>query len=214
MPISIVIAEDQRLFRQSLKFFLEQQPDIIVAGEAQDGQDAVMICKVSRPDIVLMDVAMPRMDGITATKLLQTVSPLSKVLMLSIHDDDERIQLALEAGAVGYILKDASGDEFIRIIKSIHNGEQFLSPYLANLARPSSVSVRGEHYFIDNYHFTEREVEVLRLLTEGHSNSTIADGLYLSDETVKMYLKNIFRKLEVKNRTEAAVLAVRHGLVT
>lgn len=213
MAISLVIVEDQRLFRQSLKYFLEQQPDLVVVGEAQDGQDAVMICKLCRPDIVLMDVAMPRMDGITATKLLQTVSPSTKVLMLSVYDDDERIRLALEAGAVGYILKDASGEEFLRIIKSIHNGEQFVSPFLANLSRPVPVKERGKQYFTECCQLSEREVEVLRLLTEGHSNSAIGESLYLSDETIKMYLKSIFRKLKVKNRTEAAVIAVKHGLM-
>lgn len=213
MAISIVIADDQRLFRQTMRYFLEKEPDFVVTGEAQDGQEVVLLCKVARPDIVLMDVAMPRMDGINATRLLKTVCPSTKVLMLSVHDDDERIQLALDAGAVGYILKDASCEEFLEIIKSAYTDKFFLSPYLANLTRERAESRQEQETFHERYHFTEREVEILRLLAQGYSNSAIASKIYLSDETVKVYLKHIFRRLEVKNRTEAAVLAIKYGLV-
>ena len=212
MAISIVIVDDLRLFRQTLRYFLERDPEITISGEAQDGQDAVLLCKKVRPDIVLMDVAMPRMDGIAATKLLRSVSPSTKVLMLSIHDDDERIQFALDAGAVGFILKDASCEEFLQIIKSAHSGDYFLSPYLANLTKERlKQDVKSEPKNVE-YHFTDREMEILQLLVQGHSNSIIAGKLYISEETVKMYLKHIFRKLEVKNRTEAAVLAIKCGL--
>lgn len=212
MTISIVIADDQRLFRQTLKFFLERETSFIVTGEVQDGQDAVALCKKARPDIVLMDVAMPRMDGITATRFIRTMCPSTKILMLSIYDDDERVQLALNAGAVGYILKDASCEEFLEIIKSAHSGQFFLSPYLANLTEGRSELWRKQKSVEKGYHITGREEDILKLLVRGFSNPEIAGDLYLSDETVKMYLKHIFKKLGVKNRTEAAVYALKNGL--
>lgn len=211
MPISIVIADDQRLFRQTLKYFLDREPDFNVTGDVQDGQDAVSLCKKARPDIVLMDVAMPRMDGIAATKLIRTMCPSTKVLMLSVHDDDERIQLALDAGAVGYILKDAGCEEFLEIIKSAHTGALILSPYLANLIRGRSEPREGDT-LTERHHFTGREEEILELLAQGCSNSEIAGKLYLSDQTIKMYLKHIFRKLGVKNRTEAAIFAIKNKM--
>ncbi len=207
MPIKIMIADDQRLFRQTLRYMLDREPELTVVGEGQDGHDAVLICKNTMPNIALMDLVMPRMDGIAATRLLRTVCPATKVLMLSVHADDQQIKLALEAGAVGYILKDASCEEFLQIIKSTHAGEECLSPYLA---KAKTLEVKR---IDDIYHLTEREGEILELLVRGFSNSAIAKTLFVSDETVKMYLKHIYRKINAKNRTEAAVIAIKYELL-
>ncbi len=212
MAISIVIADDQRLFRQSLRYFLEKESGLTILGEAQDGQDAVMLCKMTRPDIALMDVHMPRLDGITATKMIQDICPATKVLILSIEVSDQHVSLALESGAVGYILKDASCEEFLRIIKAVHSSEVPVSPYLADISQNCIKLPVSQAEIFEELGITDREKEILQLLVDGHGNTAMANKLWLSEETVKMHLKNIFRKLSVKNRTEAAVFAARQGL--
>jgi two-component system response regulator DegU len=218
MPIKIMIADDERLFRQSLRKLLEGVRDLRVVAEAGDGQEAVVRAQEKEPDIALLDVRMPKMDGIKAAKLLSTLTPKTKVLMLSIHDDDERIISALRAGAAGYILKDADQKDFIEIIRHTYHGKAVSSPYLAHLTIPRHP--RAEHgtegerkkEFADKYGLTEQELRLLQLLTEGLSNEEMSRIVNLSRETIKMHLKALFRKLQVKNRTEAAVLAVRDAL--
>ena len=139
MSIKLVIAEDQRLFRQSLRLLLEQEPDLKVVGEATDGQEAFSVVTKAKPDIVLMDVDMPKLDGVTATRLIRERLPEVKVLMLSVHDDDLRIVAAVQAGACGYILKDADHKEFLHIIRGTYRGEPVASPFLADrLARKAA----------------------------------------------------------------------------
>src|SRR5581483_605877 len=130
MPVRLVIAEDQRLFRQSLRLLLEREPDLEVVGEATDGREAFHLVMEQNPDMVLMDVDMPKLDGVTATRLIQGCMPDVKVLMLSVYDDDNRIVAAVQAGACGYILKDADHQEFLRIIRGTYRGEQVNSPFL------------------------------------------------------------------------------------
>ncbi|HTM09021.1 MAG TPA: response regulator transcription factor [Verrucomicrobiae bacterium] len=218
MPIKILIADDERLFRQSLKKLLEGVRDLRVVAEAADGQEAVVRAQEKEPDIALLDVRMPKMDGIKAAKLLSSLAPKTKVLMLSIHDDDEKIISALRAGAAGYILKDADQKDFIEIIRHTYQGKALNSPYLAHLTIPRHA--RSEQVpeserkkeFAEKYGLTEQEVRLLHLLTEGLSNEEMSRIVNLSRETIKMHLKALFRKLQVKNRTEAAVLAVRDAL--
>jgi two-component system, NarL family, response regulator DegU len=218
MPIKIMIADDERLFRQSLRKLLEGVRDLRVVAEAGDGQEAVVRAQEKEPDIALLDVRMPKMDGIKAAKLLSTLTPKTKVLMLSIHDDDERIISALRAGAAGYILKDADQKDFIEIIRHTYQGKAVNSPYLAHLTIPrhprAEQGSEGERKkeFVDKYGLTEQELRLLQLLTEGLSNEEMSRIVNLSRETIKMHLKALFRKLQVKNRTEAAVLAVRDAL--
>ena len=218
MPIKILIADDERLFRQSLRKLLEGVRDLRVVAEAADGQEAVVRAQDKEPDIALLDVRMPKMDGIKAAKLLSSLTPKTKVLMLSIHDDDEKIISALRAGAAGYILKDADQKDFIEIIRHTYQGKALNSPYLAHLTIPRHARLEqlpeGERKkeFADKYGLTEQEVRLLHLLTEGLSNEEMSRIVNLSRETIKMHLKALFRKLQVKNRTEAAVLAVRDAL--
>lgn len=218
MPIKIMIADDERLFRQSLRKLLEGVKDIRVVAEAADGQEAVLQAQEWEPDIALLDVRMPKMDGIKAAKLISSLVPKTKVLMLSIHDDDEKIISALRAGAVGYILKDADQKDFIEIIRHAYHGKSLSSPYLAHLTIPREA--RATHNpdedkkkeFAEKYALTEQELKLLHLLAEGLSNEEMSRLVNLSRETIKMHLKAVFRKLQVKNRTEAAVLAVRDAL--
>jgi len=218
MPIKILIADDERLFRQSLRKLLESAKDIKVIAEAGDGQEAVLKAQEKEPDIALLDVRMPKMDGIKAAKLISSLAPKIKILMLSIYDDDEKIISALRAGATGYILKDADQKDFIEIIRHAHLGKVHSSPYLANLTLsqvPSHVDLSEEERkrgFSQKYGLTEQELKILHLLAEGLSNEEMSRLMNLARETIKMHLKGLFRKLQVKNRTEAAVLAVREEI--
>lgn len=218
MLIRILIADDQRLFRQSLKYLIEQEREIKVVGEAANGQDAFTLAQEVNPDIVLMDVDMPKLDGINATRLILEHKPNTKILMLSVHDDDERIISAIRNGALGYILKDADHREFIRIIRSTYKGEDIISPFLANripkvMAQINRSHLSKEHKMADGVSkisvLTDREFETLKLLAEGRSNKDIADTMCLSIDTVKSHLQTLYKKLDVKGRTEAAVYFLR-----
>ena len=218
MPLRLLIADDERLFRQSLKILLETAKDLKVVAEAADGQEAVVKARVTLPDIALLDVRMPKMDGIKAAKLISAVSPRTKILMLSIHDDDEKIVSAIRAGARGYILKDTDRTDFIQIIRHTQAGRPHSSPYLAHLTveqSPAHKDLAGdekEKEFSDRYGLTDLELKVLHFVAEGLNNEEISQLTQLARETIKGHLKTLFRKLEVKNRTEAAVLAVREGI--
>ena len=218
MALKILIADDERLFRQSLRKLLEGAKDIKVVAEAANGQEAVLRAQEEEPDIALLDVRMPKMDGIKAAKLISSLVRKTKILMLSIYDDDEKIISALRAGAAGYILKDADQKDFLEIIRHTHMGKAHVSPYLAHLTldrAPGHASLTDEErkrQFIQKYSLTDQELKVLGLLAEGLSNEDMSRLINLSRETIKMHLKALFRKLQVKNRTEAAVLAVRDGI--
>ena len=217
MPIKLLVADDERLFRQSLKILLETGTDLRVVADAADGQEAVAFARETEPDLALLDVDMPRMDGIKAARLIRAVSPRTKLLMLSVHHEDEKIRSAIRAGAIGYILKDTDRADFINIIRQTHAGKLPSSPYLAHLTLDhSNTDLRSgpvsAAYFAERFGLTDLELKVLRLMTEGLSNEEISEITCLARETIKGHLKNLFRKLDVKNRTEAAVLAVREGL--
>ena len=218
MPIRLLIADDERLFRQSLKILLETGSEIRVVAEAADGHEAVAFARATTPDIAVLDVDMPRMDGIKAIRLIRAVSPRTKMLMLSVHHEDDKIRAAIRAGALGYVLKDTDRQEFINILRQTHAGKLKSSPYLADLAlekfdQPGdSGEQTGGQIDADRFCLTDLERKILLLVTEGLSNEDISDFCGMAQETVKGHLKSLFRKLDVKNRTEAAVLAVRQGL--
>jgi DNA-binding NarL/FixJ family response regulator len=217
MPIKVLIADDERLFRQSLKILLETASDIKVVADAGNGQEAVTAARDMLPDLALLDVDMPKMDGIKAARLIGAVSPLTKILMLSVHPEEDKISAALRAGVFGYVLKDTDREDFIKIIRRAHAGKIFSSPYLAHLAldKNSTSKIAGSPAkaasFAERYGLTQLELRILRLVAEGLTNEEIGEIHQLARETVKGHLKSLFRKLDVKNRTEAAVLAVRQG---
>jgi DNA-binding NarL/FixJ family response regulator len=213
MSIRLLIADDQRLFRQSLRIVLEHESDLKVVGEAGDGQEAYEQAKALRPDMVLMDVEMPKLDGIAATRLLVKERADIKILMLSAYADDERVLHGIQAGAVGYIVKDATPEEFVKIIRATHNGEDITSPYLANLhpvvlarlrgnAAAASPAPRADAAALN---LSPREKDIVGFLVQGRSNKEIADQLCLSGDTVKAHLQHIFRKIGVSSRLEAVV---------
>jgi len=218
MTLKLLIADDERLFRQSLKILLETDPGIEVVAEAPDGQEAVIKARETKPDIVLLDVNMPKMDGIKATKLMRSIVPGAKILMLSVHHDEMKIAAAIKAGASGYILKDTDRKDFIEIIRQTYDGTRPDSPYLAHLTLDDSVHhepvsrEKQRQQSGAKYGLSDFDLKVLKLVTEGLNNEEISNLTHVARETIKGHLKILFRKLQVKNRTEAAVLAVREGL--
>ncbi|TLY24524.1 MAG: response regulator transcription factor [Nitrospirae bacterium] len=213
MSIRLLIADDQRLFRQSLRIVLEHESDLKVVGEAGDGQEAYEQTKALRPDMVLMDVEMPKLDGIAATRLLVKERGDIKILMLSAYADDERVLHGIQAGAVGYIVKDATPEEFVKIIRATHAGVEITSPYLANLHPVVLARLRGSKTAalalpaanFSELNLTQREQEIVDLLVLGKSNKEMADQLCLSGDTIKAHLQHIFRKVGVSSRLEVVV---------
>lgn len=212
MGLRILIADDHHVVRRGLSFFLRTQQDIEIIGEAGNGKEAVELAKKLKPDLILMDLIMPEMDGIEATKLIKTEMPEIKIMMLTSFSDQDHVIPALEAGASGYQLKDIEPDELITCIKKIINGENQLHPkatthLLANLASKG----KEEKKLIDE--LTKREVEVLKEIAKGKSNKEIAASLYITEKTVKTHVSNLLSKLELADRTQAALFAVKNQLV-
>lgn len=208
--IKILIVDDQRLFRQGLRSLLEQEEDMAVVGEAADGQEAFTSVQETSPDVILMDVEMPKLDGIQASRMILERYPKTHILMLSVHNEDERVISAIRSGAEGYILKDADHKEFVKIIRSTFTGESIASPFLANLTPrillklrdPSKMDAEIENKIEERPSLTAREKEILAMLLKGKSNKDISDLMFVSTETVKTHLQNIYRKLGVKSRME------------
>lgn len=210
--ISIVITDDHALVRHGVRDFLELQPDLSVVGEADSGEAAVRIAGELAPDIVLMDLVMPGMSGVEATRKVKQVSPHSQIIVLTSYHEDEHIFPALRAGAISYVLKDISPDELADTIRKAARGESVLHPRVA--ARVVQ-EVRGTRDAAPNIFtdLSERELDVLRLIADGLSNAEIARKLVISEKTVKGHVSNILSKLHMLDRTQAAVFAWQQGLV-
>ena len=213
--IKILIADDHAVVREGTRQILEQEPDLEVVGEACDGEEAVKLAGSARPDVAIVDIAMPKVDGIEATKQIKTLYPSIAVLILSAYDDDQFVFNLLEAGAAGYLLKSIRSHELIEAIRAVYAGESVLHPVIArkvlNRFAPVSGQPQGQK---PTEVLSEREIEVLRLATQGLSNRDIANGLCLSLRTVQAHLGHIFNKLQVSSRTEAVVRALKEGWVT
>ncbi len=208
MSTSLLIAETHRLFRHSLRVVLERERDLTVIAEAADGREAFHLAMVHKPDLVLMDIDMPSRDGVTATKLIHSCSPDTKVLLLSAHDDDARIVEALEAGAFGYLLKDADSADLLRCIRAAARGEHLQSPSMPDCFARRALEAVGHKPYEETAllsGLTDREREILACAAIGHSNKEIADQLCLSLDTVKTHLHHIYRKLSVHGRVEAVL---------
>ncbi|MFE6228639.1 MULTISPECIES: response regulator transcription factor [unclassified Streptomyces] len=210
-PIRVLLVDDHQVVRRGLRTFLEVQDDIEVVGEAADGAEGVARAEELRPDVVLMDVKMPGTDGIEALKRLRALANPAKVLVVTSFTEQRTVVPALRAGASGYVYKDVDPDALAGAIRSVHAGHVLLQPEVAGalLAQdePQGGTGRGTT-------LTEREREVLGLIADGRSNREIARALVLSEKTVKTHVSNILMKLDLADRTQAALWAVRHGLTT
>jgi DNA-binding NarL/FixJ family response regulator len=208
MPIRILLADDHSVVRQGLRMFLALDDELDVVGEASNGEEALARARELQPDVVLMDLLMPVMDGVAATAAIRNELPDVEVIALTSVLDDEKVVGAVRAGAIGYLLKDTEADELRRAIKAAANGQVQLSPQAAaRLVREVRLPESPES-------LTERETEVLRLLAQGQSNKEIARTLVIGEKTVKTHVSNILAKLGVPSRTQAALYAVRIGLVS
>jgi two-component system, NarL family, response regulator LiaR len=209
--IRVLIVDDHAVVRQGLRTFLELQDGIEVVGEAADGREAVVLAESLAPDVVLMDLVMPGSGGVEAIRFVRERSPSTRVIVLTSFADDDRIFPAVRAGAAAYLLKDVQPLELAGAIRNVHAGESLLHPSVAARLMEEVATEGGRRRGVDT--LTEREHEVLRLLARGRSNKVIALELQVSEKTVKTHVSNILGKLGVTDRTQAALLAVREGLV-
>ena len=212
-PIRIVIADDHALVREGTRQILEDHPGLEVVGEAEDGEEAVEMVSRLQPDVVLMDIAMPKLNGIEATRLIKKESPATSVLILTAYDDDQYIFALLDAGAAGYLLKNVRGEELAQAVRAVVEGESVLHPAIAAkvIKRYTSLGRAPVQEEVDR--LSDRESEVLAMAARGLSNKMIARELSLSDRTVQVHLSNVFGKLGVASRTEAVITALQRGLL-
>jgi len=214
--IKVLIADDHRVVREGLAAILKTKDDIHIVGEAQDGMEAVEKVKTLVPDVVLMDVSMPRMGGVEATRQIKREFPHIGVVALTMYDEQQYIFDLVRAGATGYLLKDSESSQIVAAIRAIYKGESLIHPSVASkiLAEFSLMSQKkGKKPGWVEHDLTEREITVLRLVADGKTNKEIANNLDLSEKTVKNHVRNIFHKLQVYDRTQAAILAIRKGLI-
>ncbi|WHY77782.1 response regulator transcription factor [Neobacillus sp. WH10] len=212
MNIRILIADDHHVVRRGLVFFLRTQKGLDIIGEAANGKEAVELAKSLRPDLILMDLVMPEMDGIQATRIIKKEQPEIKIMMLTSFSDQDHVIPALEAGASGFQLKDIQPDELVVSINKIMSGENQLHPtatshLLANLSNKS----KQEKNLLEE--LTKRELDVLKEIAKGKSNKEIAASLFITEKTVKTHVSNLLAKLELADRTQAALYAVKNQLV-
>lgn len=213
--IRVLLCDDHTLFRQGIRKLLELERDIKVVGEAGTGVELMDILKKSGPDVILMDIGMPKMDGVTATYKIKKIMPEAKIIILTVHEDEPHIFEAIKAGAMGYLLKDVSIDELTIGIRSVYNGEALIQPVIATKVLKEFAMIdkkklkEGDKFYNG---LTEREKEILRLIVLGGTNKEIAQKLGIAEKTVKNHISNIFQILHVTNRTQAAIYALEKRL--
>ena len=208
--ISVLIVDDHAVVRQGLRTFLELQEAIEVVGEAANGAEAVELTLKLLPDVVLMDLVMPEMDGIEATRRVRIASPTTQVIVLTSFTEDDKVFPSIKAGATGYLLKNVSPPDLVRAIEAAHRGEAQLDPEIARKLMTEFSTKPANPVSND---LTRRELEVLGLISRGHNNRDIANELVLSEKTVKTHVSNILSKLHLSDRTQAAIYAIREGLI-
>ncbi|NNJ10150.1 response regulator transcription factor [Chloroflexales bacterium ZM16-3] len=209
--ITVMLIDDHRVVRQGLRDFLELQDDIEVVGEASSGTEGVQLARDLLPDVVLMDLVMPGIDGVETTRQVKTVSPSSKVIVLTSFSDDNKVFPAIKAGAISYLLKDISPEELAHAIRAAQRNEAVLHPEVAAKLMQEFSSPRSDSPPVDQ--LTPREMDVLRLVAKGMSNKEIADTLIISEKTTKTHISNILSKLHLADRTQVAIYALRKRLV-
>jgi DNA-binding NarL/FixJ family response regulator len=218
-PIRTMIVDDHALFRRGLEMVLQGEADIELVGQASDGAEAVEKAAESLPDIVLMDIRMPRSNGIEACRAMKEAAPSAKIVILTISDEEEDLFEAIRAGASGYLLKDIPLDEVADTVRAVHGGQSLINPSMAGklltefaaLARRDDEEERAQE--VPAPRLTEREMQVLKLVARGMNNRDIAKELFISENTVKNHVRNILEKLQIHSRMEAVMVAVREKLI-
>lgn len=214
--IKVLIVDDHRVVREGLSAILKSKDNIQVLGEAQDGQEAVDKARSLLPDVILMDVSMPKMTGVEATRIIKREFPHIGIIALTMYEEQQYIFDLVRGGATGYLLKDSDSDQIVKAIQSVYRGDSLIHPAVASkiLAEFSLMTQKkGKKSGWVEHDLTEREITVLRLVADGKTNKEIANNLDLSEKTVKNHVRNIFHKLQVYDRTQAAILAIRKGLI-
>lgn len=213
--ITVFLADDHALFREGLRSLLEDEDDIEIVGEAEDGQEASRLISELEPSVVLMDINMPVVDGVEATNTILRNNPSIRIIILTMHPQDEYVFEALQAGAKAYLLKDTPSRQLLEVIRSVHDGTTMMDPEmttrLLNEYRRMAVEEQEASRF---RRLNDQEIEIVKLLADGASNKEIAETLVLSERTIKNYVSMIYQKIQVNNRTEAAILAMKEGLVS
>jgi DNA-binding NarL/FixJ family response regulator len=211
----IVIAEDHTILREGLKSLLRADPAFDIVGEAEDGRDAIQCVQTLSPDLVLMDLSMPRMNGLDALKEIKKLNPEAKVIVLTVHKTEEYVLTTLQAGADGYVLKDATHSELVMAIKNVLMGKRYLSPGISEKVIEGYLEGRKEIKTSSTWDtLTQREREILKLIAEGYKNKEIADYLFISLKTVEKHRANLMRKLDLHNAAALTAYAMEKGLVT
>ena len=209
--IKILIADDHPVVREGLSAMLDKEQDIQVVGEAENGVEAVSKAKALKPDIVLMDLRMPQLDGVEAMRQIRTENPGIKFIVLTTYDNDEYIFKGIEAGARAYLLKDAPREELFKAIRAVYRGESLIQPAVAGKVLDRFAELSRQAQVPEA--LSEREIEALKLMAKGAANKEIAAELFISESTVKSHIASIFQKLEVNDRTEAVTQAIRKGII-
>jgi DNA-binding NarL/FixJ family response regulator len=217
-PIRTMIVDDHALFRRGLEMVLDSEPDIELVGQASDGTEAVEKAAESLPDIVLMDIRMPRSNGIEACRAMKEAAPSAKIVILTISDEEEDLFEAIRAGASGYLLKDIPLDEVADTVRAVHGGQSLINPSMAGklLTEFAVLAKRDDEERAQELpapRLTEREMQVLKLVARGMNNRDIAKELFISENTVKNHVRNILEKLQIHSRMEAVMVAVREKLI-
>jgi DNA-binding NarL/FixJ family response regulator len=201
-PIRILVVDDHPVVRQGLVGMLEEVPDLTVIGQACNGREAIEIFRQQQPDVTLMDLRMPEMDGVAAISAICAEFHQARIVVLSTYDSDEDIYRGLRAGAKGYLLKDAEPEELLAAIRTVYSGKQYIPPDVGAKLVERMMSPQ----------LSDREMEVLRLMAKGKTNNEISEELYIAERTVKFHINNIFSKLEVGDRTQAVIIALERGI--
>ncbi len=214
-PIKVFLVDDHRIFLEGLVRLIQDHPSMKIIGTASDGRETLKQIQTLQPDVVLMDISMPNLNGLEATRLIKQVSPKTKILILSMHENDEFLKRALKAGAVGYLLKDSSADELFQAIEEVDRGNTYLSPSLSRklIADYLGTIKKTGPGKISDHALTGREREIVQLLGEGHSNPEIAKCLHLSPKTIATHRKKIMKKLHLHRITDLVRYAIRNGII-
>ena len=210
--IRVLIADDHAVVRRGLQVLIDSEPGMKVVGEAEDGIQAVLEARALKPDVILMDLVMPRQDGLAAIVEIKDEQPGARILVLTSFAEDDKVFPAIKSGALGYLLKDSSPDDLLHAIRDVHAGESALHPTIARkliheISQPSDLPLAAEP-------LTDREVEVIRLVAQGLSNAEIGEQLFIASRTVRTHVSNILGKLHLVNRTQAALYALREGIAS